>query len=88
MPLKKIPKKISKDDIRYRIFDGEPLKLIDAAIVKAQRFVQKEKYNKYSKLLTYREFKYVVAQLDNPRDYEQVLTLDEIKNLSQELEND
>ena len=84
--MKKLPQKITKNDVRYKIFAGEPLKQIELAIEKAQKFVQKQNYNKYCKSLSFREFKYVVAQLDNPRDYEAVLSFEEIKLLSNELE--
>lgn len=86
--LKQIPKKITKEDVRYKIFAGESISMINRAIEVAQKFVQKDNYNKFCKIVSFREFKYVVAQLDNPRDYEEVLTFEEIKKLQKEITND
>lgn len=86
LKLKQIPKRLSKSIIRYELYSGESIKLVDDAIEVAMRHVRKEKYNRNDKHLSFRELKYVVAQLDNPRGYEPILTLTEIKTLQQELE--
>ena len=83
--LKPIPKKIYKADV-YEMYADEKSCIVTDAIRIAKQHINKQSYNANDKKVSFRELKYIVAQLDNPRDFVQVLTFNEIKELQKELE--